>query len=119
MGLFHDTLGGLDDHPDLNVPEGFGEAISGAYDADLATAGSSAEAKVLDLTAQLDAALAQVQALKVENYDMLVSMGSSTEVAEAEANENLPGAAATNAEGPEDAGIESLFEPVTDDEENK
>lgn len=113
MGLFHDTLGGLDDHPDLNVPEGFGPAITGAYDADLAESSSSALAKIEAITQERDAAMALVQELKVQNFDLLMATaGDPDDGGEA----TRPGPTETDAELPDT--IDGLFEPVTDDDKD-
>lgn len=114
MGLFHDVIGGLDSHPDLNVPEDFATSISTAYDTDLADAGSSAAAKVQSLSDERDAALAMVQELKVQNFDLVMQLGAGTDVDDLEADANAGGPAATDAEDA-DSGIASLFETVTDD----
>jgi hypothetical protein len=114
VGLFHDTLGGLDDHPDLNVPEGFGQAISGAYDADLAESSSSAEAKIADLMRQLDEANEAVTKLKVTNYDLLMeTAATAVDADDVEADENRDGPAASDAELPDT--IDGLFEPADPD----
>lgn len=116
MPLFPDFLGGLDDHPDLNVPEGFGEGITSAYNADVEEATSSAQAMVADLTGKLDTALAEIQALKVKNYELIVAMPAPPSDGEPGADTNLPGPAETDAETA-DGGIAGLFESVSNDDD--
>lgn len=118
MGLFHDVIGGLDSHPDLNVPDDFAASIGGAYDSDLAEAGSSAAAKVQAVTEERDAALALVQELKVQNFDLVMQLGAGGDADELAADANAGGPAATDAEEP-DSGIMSLFESADDDNTNE
>jgi len=117
MGLFHNALGGLDDFPDLNLPEGFGETITGAYDADLAESSSSAMAKITAIQQELEASNALVQELKVQNFDLLMQIGADTGEGGGDGGEaERPGPAETDADLPDT--IDGLFEEVDPDDKD-
>jgi hypothetical protein len=100
MGLFHDTLGGLDAHEGLSVPETFGPDITSAYDADLAaateaaTAAATADIAAIITQAATEAVTAAVTAMKAEAFD--AALAAPTDVVADDSE--FPGAADTDAD---------------------
>lgn len=105
MGLFHDHLATLDGVEGVNLPEGFIEGLTTAYDDDLSIPG----AKVAAVEGELADALAQIAALKVANYDLLMAITSEDNDNENEGTDN---------DGDDDTPtVDDLF--TTDDKDNK
>jgi hypothetical protein len=103
MGKFHDAMNDFGQAG--NLPEGFADAMSSAYDEDF----SSANAKVSDLETQLTAKdgtinqlntdfSAQVSSLKSANYDLLRAVPKDAGVDKSEKDTNLSDHAITIAD---------------------
>jgi len=105
-----DLLAALADHPDLNVPEGFQDSMLSEYNTDLEGSASSSMAKIAQIEEERDAALALVQELKVQNFDLLMATAADPTGSE----DGLPNPAESDADTP-DSGIASLFEEVDSD----
>lgn len=73
---FDDYLSGI--APETGYPETFMDDIRGAYDSDFV----GVQAKVVDLETQLAAVQAELQAEKVQNYDLMRANMATAEVAE-------------------------------------
>lgn len=68
--MFNDLLSGIS--PETGYPDDFIELATGAYDQDTA----AANAKIAELSAQLEAAQAELQTQKVINYDLMAAAAS-------------------------------------------
>ena len=72
MPMLNDLLSGIS--PETGYPDDFVELATSAYDQDTA----AANAKIADLTAQLEAAQAELQIQKVINYDLMASAATTS-----------------------------------------
>ena len=72
MPMLNDLLSGIS--PETGYPDDFIELATSAYDQDTA----AANAKIADLTAQLEAAQAELQIQKVINYDLMASAATTS-----------------------------------------
>ena len=71
MPMLNDLLSGIS--PETGYPDDFVELATSAYDQDTA----AANAKIADLTVQLEAAQAELQIQKVINYDLMASAATT------------------------------------------